>query len=223
MSVGSAQITVNHKMTNCTYSFYVIVRNIYGAKLFRTLPSSMYTAINCHGYAMFRNDKPSGWTNTVSTYLSSIQTNSNIGNNDYSSIIRHQISECTKNDFEAWLTDNGYTYQIDSSFSNNGQNRILQSNQYRVVLRTGFHNVSQRFIEAIYDYHFWYQTYDGTWANKHGSTQFSAPEHLPNGISPESAATTGWNLDFLDNEGNIAYTYNNFYDGDIYVYIITVN
>ncbi len=228
VSAGTAQITANHKMTNCTYSFNVSVK-IYGSKLFRTLPSSMYTDINCHGYAMFRNDIPSGWTNSVSTYLQSIQPTSIIGNNDYSSTIRHQVSEHTKNDFEAWLTNNGYTYQIDSTFSNNGQNRVLQSNQYRVVLRTGFHNFPINIIGTTiiygpcYDYHFWYQTYDGTWANKHGHTDFSAPEHLPNGITPESVATTGWELCILDNEGNTMYTHNNFYDGDIYVYIITVS
>ncbi|MBQ7603986.1 MAG: RICIN domain-containing protein [Clostridia bacterium] len=204
------------------------VNSIYGSKSFRTLNTNMYTAINCHGYAMFRNDSPTGWLNSTSNYISGITPTGTIGNNDYSDTIRHTISNKTKSDFENWLTNNGYTYQYEVTFADNGQNKILQSNQYRVVLRTGFHNIAFTYggqyypYPAYYDYHFWYQTNDGTWADKHGSTQYSEPEHLSSGITPESTSTTGWNLDFYDtNSGEIAYTYNNFYDGDFFVYIIT--
>ena len=203
------------------------VKNIYGSKSFRVLSSNMYTSINCHGYAMYRNDMPTGWLTSTTSYLQSITPTLIIGSNDYSNAIKHTVSMKTKSDFEAWLTNNGYSYQYESTLSNNGGNRILQSNQYRVVLRTGLHNINYTyngqtyFSPKTYDYHFWYQTSDGTWADKHGFTMYSAPEHLPSGITPESISTSGWNLDYKDENGNNIFTYNNFYDGDIFVYIIT--
>ena len=80
------------------------------------------------------------------------------------------------------------------------------------MLRTGIHNVQNDngvFVKD-YDFHFWYQTYDGRWANKHG---FTAPELLPFGTTPFSTGSSGWNLG----------SYPDFYDSPIYCYIITVS
>ena len=66
------------------------------------------------------------------------------------------------------------------------------------------------------DYHFWYQTYDGTWANKHGDEE---PVHLGNDTLYTNNSS-GWALSF---EGMAPGVYNNFYDSDIYVYVISLS
>ena len=98
----------------------------------------------------------------------------------------------------------------------------LAPNQYRVVLRTGFHNFyddGQLLIIANYDYHFWYQTYDGRWANKHGDEE---PEWLPNGTTPFSLGSSGWALNATGIDGT-EYVHEDFYDGTINSYIITID
>ena len=61
-----------------------------------------------------------------------------------------------------------------------------------------------------WDYHYWYQTLDGRWANKHGSD--SDEEWLTYGINPETANTTGWDL---------PPSYTGFYDSDILYFVIS--
>ena len=204
---------------------WYLISPIYGSQTFRILDSEDWTEINCHGYAMMRNDKPANWLPTVTQYLNTIEVNLN---DNYSSTIRNNVSSNTKTDFENWLKNQGYIFEPESGFSGNGESRSLNSNQYRVVLRTGLHDViftnnGQTYVAyKLYDYHFWYQLYDGRWANKHGYTSTSSPELLGRDITPFSTNTSGWDLSFMDNENNILYTYDNFYDGTIYSYIITV-
>ena len=203
---------------------WILINCIYGSKPFRDLDSDsdVYKSINCQGYALFRNDKPQGWTNSVSNYLLSISSST-----DYSDTIKHEVSVRTKQDFETWLTDNNYSFQYESTFSDNGQNTVLQSNQYRIVLRTGLNYVSFTYNgiphteEKCFDFHFWYQLCDGSWANKHGSTEWSEPVWLDYGITPESSSSTGWDLVCWNIYGEVIYTYHNFYDGDYFAYIIT--
>ena len=186
----------------------------YGIQAYRTETSEN---VNCHGHAMMRNDKPAGWYNNVLTYINSIDETSITGNNDYLPYIKEDVSEKTREAFEAWLDANKYDFTPEHSFSGNGENQVLAENQYRVVLRTGIHNLYvyngpriEITTHKYYDYHFWYQTYDGRWANKHGDYP---SEHMEVGITPFSSDESGWDL------GN----YDNFYDGTIYSYIITIN
>ena len=76
-----------------------------------------------------------------------------------------------------------------------------------------------------YDYHFWYQTYDGRWANKHGHLSVSAPELLDYGETPYSTSTSGWNLSsyIMDESGNyvLVSEIGNFYNSPMYFFIIT--
>ena len=190
---------------------WVLEKAIYGSQVYRELSSSQLDDINCHGYAMMRTDWPEDWTTNTTAYLATVTPNLSLGSNDYSSTIRNTVSQKTKLDFENWLTSNGYTWAYESSFSGNGENTSLAGNQYRVVLRTGFHNmIVSGNIGAVYDYHFWYQTYNGRWANKHGA---GPTELLLSGTTPFTEGSSGWTL------GN----YTDFYDGTIYSYIITGN
>ncbi len=104
------------------------------------------------------------------------------------------------------MDDENYSYSYEVIFSGNGEGNTLGPNQYRVVLRLGARDSSGVWMT---DYHFWYQTYDGTWADKHAQEH---SEHLPMGVRPSSTGTTGWAHAGIDD----------FYNGPFYVYIITV-
>ena len=94
----------------------------------------------------------------------------------------------------------------------NGDYRPLDISQYRVVLKVGIHKYPPGdYADGVeMDYHFWYQTKDGTWANKHGT---NAPVHLSSGTTPSSTQTSGWNYE----------EYENFYDSELFCFIVTIN
>lgn len=183
----------------------------YGTQKYRNVTVN---SINCHGYAMIRDDWPTDWTNLSDQYLSVVLNNLpnylNLNGTDFSSSTKSTYANKVKIDFENWLSSNGYTYQYESYFSSNGEYITLPSNQYRVVLRTGLYFNLDNLNNTTHDYHFWYQISNGTWANKHGSYP---SEHLAEGIIPSSSSTSGWNLS----------SYSGFYDSQIYCYIITVS
>lgn len=162
---------------------------------------------------MFRSDWPwyidydsyGIWWHRTLTYIGTITT--------INDTVKQNISSKSKSDFEEWLNENNYTWTYESTFSGNGENEILNSNQYRVVLRTGIQYICGT---IQYDYHFWYQTSDGTWSNKHGE---SSEIHLPSGTAPFSLVSSGWSLDYTI--GDVHYTYTDFYDGTVYSCIIT--
>ena len=82
----------------------------------------------------------------------------------------------------------------------------------------------RRLVCTLYDYHFRYQTYDVRWANKHGQTP---SDPLDYGITPFSTGTSGWGLNLgqqLYPDGQtIEHNYSDFYDSEIFSYIITVS
>ena len=127
--------------------------------------------------------------------------------NTVTSEVKYIVASTAKEDFEEWLTEMNYAFIYESAFNSNGEYRPLQINQFRIVFRTGIHNI---FNSVYYDYHFWYQTHDGTWANKHGT---NAAEHLEEGVTPYTSNSSGWSLEDIEC----------FYDGPIYAYIITLN
>ena len=180
---------------------WIISPCIFGTQAFREVPPSMYDKINCHGYALMRDDNPQGWRVLTEEYLSNM-THVTVG--DYSDAVKNEISIRTKQDFENWLNDNEYTWEYEADFSNNGEYRTLQDNQYRIVLRTGIHNIILNgVLYRACDYHFWYQMYNGRWANKHGT--IGGSELLEYGVTPFSTDTDGWDVYGIDN----------FYDGII--------
>lgn len=195
----------------------------YGIQTYRTVTD---TDINCHGYALMRNDWPTGWWDSVGAYvINSVAGNQVMNvNDDYSNSIQNNVATQTKSAFESWLDANGYTYELETNFTGNGSNRTLNENQYRIVLRTGVHNiyytagVQNYFVQSkVADYHFWYQTYDGSWAHKPGG---APSEHLPIDDTPFTAGSSGWQLRFTY-RGN-SYFLTNFYSSTIYSYIITI-
>ena len=184
---------------------------IFGIQTYREIEEHDYENINCHGYAMMRNDIPKDWCPLFENYCSNAPYTELFGQIVFSEEVKQSAGEYAKMDFENWLTENGYTWEYETGFSGNGENNPVGMNQYRVVMRTGIQIIiKDNRVYKQFDFHFWYQTYDGRWANKHGK---QAPELLPIGVTPFSTSTSGWDAD----------GFANFYDGPIYSYIITVN
>ena len=203
--------------TNYKDEWYLYeINRIYGSQIHRVLTAQQREDINCHGYAMLRDDWP--WAvnyNSIGIWWYRTQLYS-LTVTEINSTVKQAVDNLTKADFEEWLAQCGYTWVYESDFSSNGENRVIESNQYRVVLRAGIHFLTQDHLEC--DYHFWYQTYDGTWSNKHGNT---TEINLGNGITPFTQGTSGWSLKYYI--GNVQYTYVDFYNGNIYSYIITID
>ena len=200
---GSTQNGLNLKSrtysndSNYKDEWHFYATSLYGS---RTYKSVNRESVNCHGYAMDIDI----WPELLST-----SDNNYVYNTNYS---LQQIAERTKKAFETWLKDNDYTYY-------QAKGTYIGKNQYRVVLRVGrkqlYYQIGgQLYSEILYDYHFWYQTNDGRWANKHGAMP---SELLSDGIKPESANTSGWQLEYRGN------TYNDFYNSSIYYYVIGLN
>lgn len=180
----------------------------YGMKPFRVLDTDSRGDINCFTYAMWLGGNNNSWTDEFAQCSYQLEEDLTSGKLALTVGVKKMLSAAAKADFEKWLSDNHYTAELETDFTGNGT-RILQPNQYRVVLRTGIKYIEclPGLFRYVGDYHFWYQTYDGTWADKHGKT---TEEHLPKGDMPSTTYSAGWCVN-----GSL------FYDGPYYVYIIT--
>jgi hypothetical protein len=105
-----------------------------------------------------------------------------------------------------WQSEYGNSLWSDPQeevYSNNdGLDLALDDNQWLVAYRVGSHN-------GNFDYHFWYRTDTGEWANKHGWRTGTGSELLND--MPSKTTSIGWELD----------GYSRFYDSDIIYYVIT--
>lgn len=185
----------------------------YGCAPFRAFDEDdvPYNTVNCHGYAMQINYTP------VPVYVD--------GNNNYvggwyseetfnavkdTSVSLNDLAYLINRDFRNWLSSsasglepNKVTYHENLDWVEIDANTPIHEGQYRLVLRIG-RNISNG--QANVDYHFWYQTNDGTWTNKHGRTPV---QHLLDGSYPELDSSPGWD------GGSLRYT------SEIYYYAIT--
>ena len=188
---------------------WYLYRYSFGEKEFRRLVSDI--DVNCQGYAMFVNSKFTNLAGTMRNYYEEY-IDPYVTTQNVSAMKTAYLNE-VKEYFEFNLSQCGFTYAEESNFVKNGESTVLSSNQYRIVLRVGLHLINENADslnadKCRYDYHFWYQTADGRWAHKNGT---NAPVLLPWGVTPSSYEGGGWMLD-----GD-----NDFYDSDIYSYIVT--
>ena len=204
----------------------------YGFQTFWDLDESLYTSVNCHGYAMQMEEWPSDWlVSTIDYYVANRQDYIDAqGNNQLCNQYKIGFHNAVESDFEAWLDEIiEITYEVEDDFADNGQSVTLAYNQYRVVMKTGYHVVySYEGTSAItvFDYHFWYQTYDGSWVNKHGQGE---PQRIESGMTPFSEESEGWVLEAmlwpLSETQNVRVNFGEdfyFYDSEVSSYIITI-
>jgi hypothetical protein len=124
------------------------------------------TVINCAGYAL---DNPS-WINFGIT-LSGLNNCSN----------EAELWTYTKNMVNAWLDSN----MSGDHGSISSYDTFIYLGEWRVVLRMGYQDDGDGVIDIdnnnhdIYDFHWWYQTNTGQWAEKNGDNV----SHLVSGTS----------------------------------------
>lgn len=103
----------------------------------------------------------------------------------------------TKTRMTTWLNSNFRGRWKEVS----GPNVTLASNQWMIVMRIGKQGVR-------YDYHYWYRTNNGPWANKHGQTPSVL---LPASDMPTTNSSSGWALNGTTG----------FYNSSIVYYVLT--
>ena len=201
------------------------ILTVYGSKRYNEIliTDTICSEVNCLGYALMINQDLTFITPSSSclSYLNIINTNPSqyldSTTNDFSIQTVNNFNSYVKNDFISWLSSNNITNVVEeTSFYGNGNYTLLSENQYRIVMRVGLHYVylgdpyNPSYYDFDMDFHFWYQTCDGTWADKHGELP---SEHLEEGIIPSSTATSGWSTSNLVD----------YYDSDYTVFVITGN
>lgn len=155
--------------------------------------------INCQGYAFWTHDLDFNW---YLPYESMFIENYNTSNeylygNDRIMGMKYLLET-------NWLNIRFEGRWNEVYSSNNGWDVDLEDNQWLVVFRVGWIDEFE-----LYDYHFWYRTNTGIWANKHGWQNNSGSELLSD--MPSDDDSSGWSLDFIPE----------FYNSDIIYYVIT--
>ncbi len=192
-----------------------------GAQIFRPLYSNEIGALNCLTYALQLDISYSNNMNVCYLYqtefiegaqdvyyyglwLSAAKFKTNYeskAEGAFQNIINHPNS---------YISQYRYSIEREYNFTGNGQNN-LSDNQFRIVMKFGEFPGYTR----CGDYHFWYQTYNGRWANKHGDGDLNySRDYLPRTITPYSTNTSGWSIV----EGQYFYSSNT-----VYSFIITIN
>ena len=159
-----------------------ITYNFYGCKPYVSQASRN---INCHGYACFTNNWPQFLTSDDAKYVRNQSTTT------------AQALARTKTRMTTWLNSNFRGRWKEVS----GPNVTLASNQWMIVMRIGKQGTD-------YDYHYWYRTNNGPWANKHGQTSSVL---LPASDMPTTNYSSGWAKG----------TKSGFYNSSIVYYVLT--
>ena len=174
---------------------YLILDYKAGVKAYRLKTGGQ---INCHGYASFTDDWP-GRNSSPALWLTADQ--------QYCLSTTYTINQCgakTAAAYETWMRARNISFRPATSST------VLQSNEWRVVVRYGRAIIAN---EWVYDYHFWYQTDDGSWAQKGGSADSTK---LSSTVTPESSNSGGWNMYYSN--GSLAKT--DFYTSTISYYAL---
>ena len=197
---GSVRVIVTYPNAPWLWSWLIKITPYYGCKSYYQINSgtlNSYT-INCQGYAFCTYNIPSGWYTTEQwTSLFSVATTSN------EVLYGKSGTDGIKTLLELYLNSQ-FTGRWTEVFSSTGGSDLqLSATQWLIAFRVGKYS-------GYMDYHFWYRTDSGEWANKHGFQNGSPSEPLGSDI-PTTPNSNGWKL------GDI----NNFYNSDIIYYIIS--
>ena len=198
---GAIKIGVTYTGAPWIWWFSIRITPYYGCRSYD--PIAEYSAesytINCQGYAFNTMDIPDEWISetTWNTIFSSSSTSNE-------TLYGKQNMNGVKYYLENFWLSVEFADKWEEVYSNVGGSDIaLDNNQWLIVFRMGKN-------DFLMDYHFWYCTDTGKWANKHGYKTGSPSELLEND-TPISSYTTGWNFGIFVN----------FYNSDIIYYVIT--
>lgn len=159
----------------------VTTKKFYGVKPYVQEDSK---EINCLGYAFFTGNKPTDWyTQEDHDFWTSPGRK------------MEDVYERTKEAMErrgSGFLDKYFPGKWTASDSLSSL-EPLNINQWIVCMRIGYksyYDLDYGFAWADYDYHYWYRTNTGEWANKHGQKR---SESLGNDM-PTTDSSSGWAL-----------------------------
>ncbi len=144
----------------------------------RPYQSTSKKNINCMGYALEYNQYITGSDLNLSPSAMTGKTTS-------------QLQSYIATKAETWMRNNiqQANYGVISSY-----NSGINSSWYRIVLRVGFTDLDGDGVldaNENWDYHWWYQTKDGNWADKAGTTPSRYRNNTYN-INPTSQVWSGY-------------------------------
>lgn len=185
---SSAAYRKDMRSTESTKKPYLAVSYVYyGCRPFNATNSDK---INCHGYACFTGDIPIFLTAEDHKYIESTTCS------------EEKALARTKSCMNRWLEQNFKGRYKEVS----GPGVTLSENQWLIVMRIRWVPVGSR---VSYDYHFWYRTNTGVWANKHG---LKPSVLLPPTDQPTTDSSSGWYY------GDVVPRY---YTSDLVYYVLT--
>ena len=151
----------------------------YGSRPYQ---STSRTDINCMGYAL-------EWADYITAEDLNLLPNKMIGVN------KEQLQSYIAYKAEAWMSNNLGSSNYGSI---NTYNSSINFGWYRIILRVGFNDIDEdglRDSNEDYDYHWWYQTITGDWADKMGD-EISQLRSGTYNLNPATLPWPGYNLDY---------------------------
>lgn len=199
LDIGEVEVRFNFDGCPLTWGYTIDIVQA-GCRTYRYIEAGSTESynINCHGYAFGVDDVPGGWY----TYAEDLfATYSTISSNEL--LYGLDAFSGMKALLEIYWLDEVFSGRWEEVYSyDDGWDIELDDNQWLVVFRVGKHGTA-------WDYHFWYRTDTGKWANKHGWLNGSGSELL--GDMPSDDASPGWAAGVYE-----------FYDSDIIYYVVTM-
>ncbi len=204
--IGTITIGITYNGAPWTWYWTIYIRTA-GCRPYESVTSD---DINCHGYAFDLNYKPTDWVipAIIPFALDSDDLMDGLTGEGYNIIGFKQM-------LENWMSrtiPGRYRYAGEGG---DGWDYELADDEWLIAYRVGLYYNGYGQPDA--DYHFWYRTDEGKWANKHGSL---ASELLESDL-PSDNDSTGWAAPICQ-EGTytvIGYEYG-LYDSKILFYII---
>ncbi len=198
---GAIKIGVTYTGAPWIWWFSVRITPYYGCKTYNEILDAnnpYYASMNCHGYALWSTSNLNSniWLTITNSQLSQVNSS-----NDLLDIVKPQ--------FEEWMNNNIGANKWEDVTNSGGINAVLANNEWLIVLRVGYHPELLLLYQTPFDYHFWYRTDNGEWANKHG--YYSTSQPLGTDI-PSDSNSIGWKMDYLSAQ---------YYDSDLLYYVIT--
>ncbi|MBQ8388029.1 MAG: hypothetical protein IJX46_03805, partial [Clostridia bacterium] len=194
LTQASGDLKIGVTYSGAPYVWYWNINIIfYGCRGYDVIPPLKalwcYKEVNCHGYALnyVPTEDKGGDKNPLRSNNWLIITESEWETVDDS----NDLLDIFKWEFQKWMTDNIGRSKWEDVTDHGGINASLESNQWLVVMRVGYHPeyYDPFTFSTNFDYHFWYRTSEGEWVNKHGFG--SASEPLGDDL-PTDNGSLGW-------------------------------
>ncbi|MCQ2428242.1 MAG: RICIN domain-containing protein [Clostridia bacterium] len=198
---GQVKVGVTYQGAPWVWYWTVRIAMYYGCRDYLEISSRndpLYSQMNCLGYAF----------NITNCTNISLWDNQYVYNMALRVAEPDDLLEIALSNLSVFLDDAIGENNWECVTNQGGINATLSDNQWLVAMRVGLHSEGDINTYVFADYHFWYRTSSGEWANKHGIDSYS--QILGNNL-PTDDDSIGWSMDGITG----------FYDSRIEYFRIT--